>query len=316
MSKNEKYNLTKEEFDSSLAMAEIAVFMNSKPSQNPTSVFIVSQPGAGKTGLRTYIESKYQSQFIDFDPDEIAIYHKYYKEILEEYPEESHKLLQRFVLPALDDYLRYKAVLLKNNIMQEGTFASTEGYLRILEFQKNGGKVPNKTSEGKDDKNQYAEGNYNIDINILAVSRFESLLSSYEREQNYIELGLPPRAVTAENHDRAYKNIINTISEVEKRGLYDNITIFKRGKMETQPEKVWEIGDKTYQGTVQVLLEEREKDKQRLLKDSQKYLNRINSLKNRILKTENQNSQIQIKKIEKLEQEFLEEIRKKEGLTH
>lgn len=312
MAEKEKYDLTKEEFEDSLKMAEIAVFMHSKPSNNPTSVFIVSQPGAGKTGLRTYIESQYNEQFIDFDPDEIAIYHKYYKEILQEYPKESHRILQRFVLPALDDHLRYKAVLFKNNIMQEGTFASTAGYLRILDFQKNGGKLPfPRVNENGEEEDLYAEGHYTIDINVLAVDRFESLLSSYEREEDFIQSGLPPRAVTAENHDRAYKNIIETLRETQERGLFDNITIFRRGEIETQPRKVWKIGEPTYQGSIQALLAEREKDRKRLLESPQVYLDRIKRLKSRI-KRNDTNSQIQIDKINVLEREFLELLRDKE----
>lgn len=309
MAENEKYDLTEEEFQDSLKMAEIAVFMHSKPSDKPTSVFIVSQPGAGKTGLRTHVESKYSTQFIDFDPDEIAIYHKYYKEILQEYPKESHRLLQKFVLPALDNYLRYKAVLFKNNIMQEGTFASTDGYLRILDFQKNGGKLPfPKVNENGEKEEQYAEGHYNIDINVLAVDRFESLLSSYEREEDFIQAGLPPRSVTPENHDRAYKNIIETLRKTQERGLYDNISIFRRGEIETQPRKVWEIGNPTYQGPIQALLGEREKDRKRLLSNPQAYLDRIERLKARITR-DDANSRIQMEKINKLEQEFLQLLR-------
>ena len=61
--------------------------------------------------MRTHIENDYrdsylEGQFIEFNPDVIAIYHKYYDEILEEYPNESYRLLQKFVAPALDQYLR------------------------------------------------------------------------------------------------------------------------------------------------------------------------------------------------------------------
>ena len=180
MGMKEKYDLTPEEFETSLKMAELAVFMNAQKSNRPTSVFVVAQPGAGKTGLKTYIKREYkksdlQGGFIEFDPDVVAFYHKYYREILKEFPEESYKRLQKFVAPALDEYLRYRAVQFRNNILQEGTFASP-GYIKILDFQKNGGKLPFK-------KDTTVGGNYFIDINILAAHRFESLLSAYEREQ-------------------------------------------------------------------------------------------------------------------------------------
>ena len=86
-------------------MAELALLMRPKTSDKPKSIFIVSQAGGGKT----------------VNPDEVAIYHKYYEQILKEFPNESYAKLQKFILPALDQYLRQRAVQLRNNIIQEGT---------------------------------------------------------------------------------------------------------------------------------------------------------------------------------------------------
>ena len=46
----EKYDLTKEEFENSLKMAELALLMRVRPSDEPKSIFIISQAGGGKTG--------------------------------------------------------------------------------------------------------------------------------------------------------------------------------------------------------------------------------------------------------------------------
>ena len=218
-----KYDLTKEEYEKCLKTAELAIFMNEKVGvKHPTSTFVVAQPGAGKTGLRAYVGG----EGVEFNPDEIAMYHKHYYKIIEEFPKDSYQILQRFVRPALDTYLRSKAVQLRTNIMQEGTLAATEGYIQILDFQKNGGtaNIGNVNEQGRREPIEVL-GGYYIDINALAVHRYESLLSSYEREQSFIEEGLPPRAVTAENHDRAYKNMIETIRILENKKLYDRAGI-------------------------------------------------------------------------------------------
>ena len=302
-----KYDLTEQEYHEALKMAELAVFMNCAKSKNPTSVFIAAQPGAGKTGLRFHVEREYgYMNFTEFDPDEVAIYHKYYDEILKEFPEESYQILQRFVRPALDTYLRNKAVQLRTNIMQEG-------YIDILEFQKNGGKA--KLGENEDGTKEDVEvpGGYNIDINVLAVSRFESLLSSYEREQTFIEKSLPPRAVTAENHDRAYNNMLETIRQIEQKRLYDRIRVFKRGREEGKPQLVFQTGQKKYPSVVEAVLQEREKDKNRKISHAEEYLSRIQQLKDRVMKNKNQaNAEILLRKIEELEQEFISELHKKE----
>lgn len=283
-----KYDLTQEEYNKCLAQAEIATFMKGETIQNPNSIFIIAQAGAGKTGLKSFIineaqDSRTLSSYIEFNPDEIAVHHKYYQEILRDFPNDSYRILQRFVSPALDKYLRQRAVELRNNIVQEGTFGLTEGYLKILEFQKNGGKaeIGSLKEDGKREIKEI-EGGYNIDINILAVDKFESLLSCYEREQYFREAGLPPRVVTPENHDYAYEKMLETIRIIESKKLFDRMRVFKRGYSMDRPELVYISGDNKYQSTVEAIIAERFRNRQELLRSSEEYLARIDRLKERI----------------------------------
>ena len=310
-----KYKLTPEQFDRDLKMAELAVFMKGKSveeGKQPSSVYIVAQPGAGKTGLRAFVESEYQEErarypFIEFNPDEIAIYHEYYREILQEFPSEAYKMLQEFVSPALDKYLKPKAVKLRNNIIQEGTLANTKAYLDILRFQKHGGvaEIGDLQDNGKR-KEEIVDGGYHIDINLIAVHRYESLLSSYEREQYFRETGLPPRAVTVENHDRAYNKILETMESIEKEQLYDRIRIFRRGEKEFLPKLVYDsTKDKSEKSVRQLITDIREQNKKELLENYQEFLDRITNLKERAMKF---GISSQIERIEELEREFLREL--------
>ncbi len=303
----EKYDLTKEEFENSLKMAELALLMRVRPSDEPKSIFIISQAGGGKTGLKTFVENEnYKGQeniFVEINPDEVAIYHKYYENIMKEYPKQSHTQIQKFVRPALDDYLRKRAVQFRTNIIQEGTFGSTDGYLKILDFQKNGGKAAIGPLESNGERKEIdIDGGYNIEIDILAVDRYESLLSSYEREQYFIETGLSPRAVTAENHDRAYENLIKTVQEIENRKLYNRMRVFKRGKIETEPELIYISDEGKYNSVADCIQEVRNEERKTIIKNSKKYLKRIQNLKQRVL------DKNLIEKIEVLEREFLKEL--------
>lgn len=303
----EKYDLTKEEFENSLKMAELALLMRVRPSDEPKSIFIISQAGGGKTGLKTFVENEnYKGQeniFVEINPDEVAIYHKYYENIMKEYPKQSHTQIQKFVRPALDDYLRKRAVQFRTNIIQEGTFGSTDGYLKILDFQKNGGKAAIGPLESNGERKEIdIDGGYNIEIDILAVDRYESLLSSYEREQYFIETGLSPRAVTAENHDRAYENLIKTVQEIENRKLYNRMRVFKRGKIETEPELIYISDEGKYNSVADCIQEVRNEERKKIIKNSKKYLKRIQNLKQRVL------DKNLIEKIEVLEREFLKEL--------
>ncbi len=83
-----KYDLTNEEYNRCLLMAEMATFIRSERVEEPRSIFVVAQAGAGKTGLKNFLINEAQDQgklpsYTEFNPDEIAIYHniigKYYK---------------------------------------------------------------------------------------------------------------------------------------------------------------------------------------------------------------------------------------------
>ena len=312
--------LSQKEFEECLNKAEIVTFSESVPVEKPKSIYIFAQPGAGKTGLRMFTETEFYNQnensnHVSIDPDQIAMFHKNYYTIIENFSDESYSLLQEFVRPALDGYIRQKAVLHRVHLFQEGTFASPS-YIDIINFQKNGGKAKlGKKKENGERSEIYVEGNYEVDINILAVHRYESLLSAYEREFELIEQDLPGRAVTAKNHDYSYEKMLENIEEVEKRGLADRIRVFKRGYVKNKPELLYKSGDKKYKNTVAAVKCEREKNKMELLSNPQIYLNRIKILKRKISEKINRdgdfpNSDILLRKIEELEKEFCIDLSK------
>ncbi len=310
---DKKYDLTQEEYNRCLIRAEIATFMQGETVDRPVSIFIVGQAGAGKTGLKRFAINEAEGmrklgRYIELNPDEVAIHHEHYQKIIKEFPNESYKILQRFVSPAMDTYLRPKAVELRNNILQEGTFGAMEGYLTILDFQKNGGNasIGKLNNDGTREKRN-VRGGYDIEINILAVDKFESIISCYEREQYFREAGLPPRVVTMENHDRAYINMLETIKAVESRGLFNRIRVFKRGYSPDRPELIYVNGDGKYAGTVDAVTAERARNRKELLSNPEQYIERIERLRERI---NNNGIKQQLTRLEELEDMFNEEVKK------
>lgn len=312
MVKNEtmdsEFDLTTEEFNRSLLRAEIAIFSNCKPSNNPRTFFVAAQPGAGKTGLKSYLigqnhENGAQPSFIELDPDVIGIYHEHYLKIMEEYPGESFLILQDFVRPALDEYLRMKAIKLRANIIQEGTLSNTDTYLSILDFFKNGGTAPiGNISENGERELVDVEGNYDVEIAVLAVDRFESLLSSYEREQAFRENGLPARVVLPKYHDSSYMRMLDTLEEIEKRGLANAISVYKRGYIESKPERLWISGDRRFQSARDAITFFRSRGREEIIHNPEQYRNRLNDLLSRASDTD------QIKRIRTLSEEFEQEV--------
>ena len=284
-----EYDLTEEEYISSLSRAEMGVFMTCKPSKHPYSVFVVAQPGAGKTGLKTYVINQGQNtgrlaSFVEFNPDNIGPYHEHYAEIMRHYPDDSFQILQRFIRPALDEHLRRKGVDLKVNVVQEGTFASKDGYLSILDYQKNGG--------------------YDIDVAILAVDRYESLLSCYEREQYYRENGLTPRIVQPRYHDDSYVRMLETLDEIERRNLISRTCAFKRGYVEGKPELVWQSGDSRFASSREAIDFYRQRNREEIMQNADAYIRRITSLQERAEDIEQQS------RLARLLEEFQTELEK------
>ena len=312
--------LTKDEFEECLDKLELVTFLEAVHTPNPKSIYIFAQPGAGKTGLRMFAETEFYNQnecsnHVAIDPDQVAMFHKYYDTIIEKFPDDSYRLLQEFVRPALDGYLRQKAVFHKVHLFQEGTFASP-GYIEIMDFQKNGGRA----KIGKRDLNGNraevnVEGNYDIEINILAVHRYESLLSAYEREFELVEQDLPARAVTAKNHDYSYEKMLENIEKVEKRKIVNKMMVFKRGYVKSKPELVYKSGDTKYRSTAEAVRCEREKNKVELMSNSEAYLDRIailrKKIKNKISRDGDfPNSDVLLDKIDAIEKEFIKDIEK------
>jgi hypothetical protein len=305
--------LNDDEFKQCLKRAEMGVFLDVKPvtDRKPKSVFVIAQPGAGKTGLHTYVENRHeQCNFIEFNPDLIAVYHARYPLIIEHFPDDSYELVQEFVRPALDGYLRQRAVQLKTDILQEGTFASPE-YIRIIDFQKNGGYLNVNKSDGENiNQTIYVNGDYDVELNVLAVHKYESLLSSYEREQYFIENEFAPRSVVEAHHDRAYCAIINNIRQVEKLNLSDEINVYRRGYTEKEPQLIYRSSNKrNYKSAVEAIESEREKNRIELLNNSEKYLTRISSLLDRVNKNKCEEcKKSQIARITKLRDDFLKDL--------
>lgn len=171
-----------------------------------------------------------------------------------------------------------------------------------------------KIKEDGSRETKYVRGDYNIDINILAVDRFESLLSCYEREQYFRESGLPPRVVTVENHDNAYENILETVRAIENKALFDRIRVFKRGYSPDRPELVYVNGDNRYTSSVEAIIAERARNRQELLRNPERYMQRIENLRQRIEKNGIKQQEERLNNLEKMFKNELEKYKENKTL--
>lgn len=261
-------------------------------SKSPTVIYVSGQPGAGKTTLGKYVEGKYRKEgecTVEISSDKIATYHKHYDELLKLLPDDCYTLSRQFVRvaePTIYDKVRSN----KLNIIRE--IGLTKGEKDYKEMQR------------------FKDSGYDIEINIMAIDKYESFLSCIERDIKLLELGFDPRPVARVNHDRMYDPIIQELIEIQKRGLSTRINVFTRGESIIRPKLEWTTGDTKYPNAQEALISERTKGRRNLLRNPQAYLQRISEAREKIelMIQDEKMKKSYLEGLKQLEKEFINEL--------
>lgn len=261
-------------------------------SDEPKLSYVVGQPGAGKTTLSKNIQRQYKDMeecVVEIGSDKIATYHRDYNELLTLMPEDCYAISRQFTIPA-------------GKIISETIRRNKINIVREISLSK-GEKDYNDIKVFKDD-------NYNVEINIIAVDKFESFLSCIERDIKLMELGYDPRPVARINHDRMYDSFLQELIEIQKRKLCDKVNVYRRGKALNQVELVYSTGDTSYATAQDAIISERGKNRKQLLSDSQDYLERLKEAREKVkvLVQDKKMQENYLDSIDELEVEFLQEM--------
>ena len=261
-------------------------------SDKPKIIYAAGQPGSGKTTLIRFLQTQISENgecAVEIGSDKIATFHKFYNELLKLLPNECYTISREFVKfakPIIYDKLMANRL----SIIRESSLSKGEkDYNGMEKFRKSG---------------------YTVDINVMAVDKYESFLSTIERDMSLIELGFEPRPVARSNHDRMYEPVLKELAEIQKRGISTNINIFTKNRNTLKPQLVWSTGDKKYPSAHEAVIEERYKERKKLLRKPQLYLQRIDEARSKILGLveEERLRDNYIDGITQLEREFLNEL--------
>ena len=301
---SEKYNLTEEDIHVGIENFFTQLLIEAKTkrpeaksledisSQQPKISYIVGQPGAGKTSLEWFLQKQFEEKdecTVEISADKVATYHKYYDELLNLLPDECYSISRKFVTPACEIILK-EVRDRKLNIVRECAFSKGEqDYRRIKAFK---------------------DAGYEVEVNIIAVDAYESFLSCIERDVKLLELGYPPRPVTRQNHDKMYTSFFSEITEMNNRGICDNVRVFVRGQDINQPVLVYSNGSTNYLSAQEAVTSERHKQRRIIMHDSEKYLNRIMSARQKlkVLVKDEKMKNDYLERLKNLEEEFLQEL--------
>lgn len=192
----EKYKLPKEEHDMVLELLKEKLFANKTVKKNPSTMFVIGQPGCGKT---TYINNTNLSKYIIINSDDYRSFSKYSKEILEKYPTDYAKLTN------------FDAHLWGDELF---SYAIQNGYSVLRE------KAP--TDYSLLDVLKILPNNYNVIINVVVTGNLASLLSTRERYEKEILKIKNAKLSSIEAHNKCYNLLPEFISECLSLGVKVN----------------------------------------------------------------------------------------------
>lgn len=183
----ENYKLSQFEHKKVLELLKKNLFKDKMPENNPSILFVVGQPGCGKT---TFIESLNLSPYVVINSDEYRSYHIRSKEILEKYPTDYAKLTN-FDAHLWGDELFLHAIQNGYSVLREK--APTD--YSLVELIKT---IP---------------PHYAIFVDVVVTGNLQSLLATRERYEKEILECTNAKLSNMEAHNKCYDLLANFISK-------------------------------------------------------------------------------------------------------
>ncbi len=265
----EKYKLSEYEHKKVLEQLKENLFVNKSLQNNSSIMFVVGQPGCGKT---TYIDSTNLSNYIIINSDNYRQFHKYSKEILDKYPTD-YATLTNFDAHLWGDELF--------------SYAIQNGYSVLRE------KAPIDYS--LIDLISNIPKNYDIVINVVVRGNLASLLATRERYEKEILSSKTAKLSNIETHNKCYDLLPDFIFKCLFLGIKVNYIVPIDKEFKTIP-----VALDNYLSLLQNLRDESNEQ------TCFNYDVRINKIKNDMIKRSAPKDQFV--ELEKIENEFIKYV--------
>lgn len=181
----EKYKLSQEEHNKVLEILKKDLFSNKESEKDPSIMFVVGQPGCGKT---TFIKGENFSKYIIINSDDYRRFNKYSNEILDNYPTDYAK------------FTNFDAHLWGDELF---SYAIKNGYSVLRE------KAP--TDYSLLELIKTIPHNYDIVINVVVAGNLASLLATRERYEDEILGSSNAKLSNIKAHNKCYTLLPNFI---------------------------------------------------------------------------------------------------------
>lgn len=195
----EKYKLTEEEHAEVLEVLKKDLFSNISMDDAPSVMFVVGQPGCGKT---TFINNSNLEKYVIINSDDYRKFSKYSSEILKNYSTDYAKLTNYDVHLWGDELFNY---------------AVENGYSPLRE------KAP--LDDSLLDVIKEIPSKYEIIINVVVAGNLESLLATRERYEKESLIASNAKLSNIESHNKCYSILPNFISKCLSLNIKVNYVI-------------------------------------------------------------------------------------------
>lgn len=218
------YKLSEEVHDFYYEIIKRTYTSGKTPVENPISVIIGGQTGAGKSSIIGYSTKMFSDgNVIIINSDEIKPFHPKSEEIARLYPKLYTKITDQ-----------------ESNTWTSKLFEELrrEGYNIIFEGTMKNNRVADESIT------ELEELGYTVIVRGLAVTDLESRISILERYEGQVTKKGWGRLVVTEHHNQTYEGMPNTIGYIEETGKYDILEIFARGEELDEPVNIYAMHNK------------------------------------------------------------------------
>ena len=207
----EKYELSDQEHKRIFQFLKQLLFSNKTPEKEPSFMFVIGQPGCGKT---TFINSGLLSNYLIINSDEYRKFNKNSDEIYNEYPTYYTKLTN------------YDAHLWGDELF---SYAVNNGYSVLRE------KAPINYNLIKIIK-EISEKN-NVIVNVVVTGNLNSALATRERYEKELLKNSNARLSNIDSHNKCYNLLPEFISMCLSLNIKVNYIVPRNNKFEIIPVK-------------------------------------------------------------------------------
>jgi predicted ABC-type ATPase len=178
-----------------------------EPRRHPVAVYVVGQPGAGKTAASTLVLRAMRPGAVRVSGEDFRAFHPDYARLLAERPRTAGALLRadyRAWQNAAEEWLRNR----RADVVMEAAPATGTDLLAAA--------------------SQHHAAGYRVEMLLLAVRAADSRQGTAHRFALGLEHGLPSRFTTPHGHDRCYRALAAFAATLDRHPAVDTVTVTDR----------------------------------------------------------------------------------------